>query len=216
MVKTHCWAVAIKYPNGWDRFKMLNSTNKLKSLGLRDPGNWRELSLMKGSGWEPHHLRLPPTEVSSPSLGVFKQVQRATYGQGWVVRGSGRIHIWRRTVCSELQLLKYLSHDFCYTSTLSYDLVTVSAEEIYLKRKTVRIIWASLVVLLVKKKLRGVKRSERGSVFSDSLRPHGLSVEFSRPEYWSGKPFPSPGDLPNPGIEPRSPALQVDSLPAEP
>ena len=39
---------------------------------------------------------------------------------------------------------------------------------------------------------------------------------FSRPEYWSGQPFASPGDLPNPGIEPRSPALQVDSLPAEP
>ena len=41
-------------------------------------------------------------------------------------------------------------------------------------------------------------------------------MEFSRPVYWSGWPFPSPGDLPNPGIEPRSPALQVDSLPAEP
>ena len=41
-------------------------------------------------------------------------------------------------------------------------------------------------------------------------------MEFSRPEYWSGKPFPSPGDLPNPGTEPKSPALQVDSLPAEP
>ena len=41
-------------------------------------------------------------------------------------------------------------------------------------------------------------------------------MEFSRPEYWSGQPFPSPGDLPNPGIEPRSPALQVDSLPAGP
>ena len=42
------------------------------------------------------------------------------------------------------------------------------------------------------------------------------SMEFSRPEYWSGSPFPSPGDLPNPGIKPRSPALQADSLPAEP
>ena len=39
---------------------------------------------------------------------------------------------------------------------------------------------------------------------------------FSRPEYWSGEPFSSPGDLPNPGTEPRSPALQADSLPAEP
>ena len=42
------------------------------------------------------------------------------------------------------------------------------------------------------------------------------SMEFSRPEYWSGLPFPSPGDLPNLGIEPRSPTLQVDSLPIEP
>ena len=38
---------------------------------------------------------------------------------------------------------------------------------------------------------------------------------FSRQEYWSGLPFPSPGDLPNPGIKPRSLALQADSLPAE-
>ena len=36
---------------------------------------------------------------------------------------------------------------------------------------------------------------------------------FSKQEYWSGLPFPSPGDLPNPGIEPRSPALQADALP---
>ena len=41
-------------------------------------------------------------------------------------------------------------------------------------------------------------------------------MEFSRPEYWSGQPFPSQGDLPDPGIEPRSPTLQVDSLPTEP
>ena len=42
------------------------------------------------------------------------------------------------------------------------------------------------------------------------------SMEFSRPEYWNGQPFPSPGHLPNPGIEPRSPALQADPLPTEP
>ena len=39
------------------------------------------------------------------------------------------------------------------------------------------------------------------------------SMEFSRQEYWSGLPFPTPGDLPNPGIEPGSPALQTDALP---
>ena len=44
-----------------------------------------------------------------------------------------------------------------------------------------------------------------------------LSMGFLRQkDYWSELPFPSPGDLPNPGIEPRSPAFQADSLPSEP
>ena len=43
-----------------------------------------------------------------------------------------------------------------------------------------------------------------------------LSMEFSRQEYWSELPFPSPGDLPNPGSEPRSPTLQADALTSEP
>ena len=42
------------------------------------------------------------------------------------------------------------------------------------------------------------------------------SMGFSRQEYWSGLPFPSPEDLPDPGIEPGSPALQADALPSEP
>ena len=60
------------------------------------------------------------------------------------------------------------------------------------------------------------------SVVSDSATPWTvacwapLSMEFSRQEYWSGMPFPSPGDLLNPGIELGSPALQADSLPSEP
>ena len=41
-------------------------------------------------------------------------------------------------------------------------------------------------------------------------------MEFFRQEYWSGLPFPSPGDLPDPGIEPGSTALQADALPSEP
>ena len=61
------------------------------------------------------------------------------------------------------------------------------------------------------------------SVVSSPLQPHVLQPArlpcpwgFSRQEYWSGLPCPPPGDLPNPGIEPRSPALQVDSLLSEP
>ena len=55
--------------------------------------------------------------------------------------------------------------------------------------------------------------SESRSVVSNSLGLHGL--EFSRPEYWSGLPCLL-GDLPDPGIEPRFPALQADALPSEP
>ena len=43
-----------------------------------------------------------------------------------------------------------------------------------------------------------------------------LSMGFSRQEYWSGLPFPSPGDLPDPGIEPGSPSLEADALTSEP
>ena len=62
------------------------------------------------------------------------------------------------------------------------------------------------------------------SVMSNSLPSHGwtidcqasLALESYRQEYWSGLPFPSPGDLPHPGIKPGSPTLQADSLPTEP
>ena len=61
------------------------------------------------------------------------------------------------------------------------------------------------------------------SVVSDSLRSHGLqpirlplSMRFSRQEYWRGLPFPSPGGLPNPGMEPVSPTLRADTLLTEP
>ena len=64
--------------------------------------------------------------------------------------------------------------------------------------------------------------SESCSVVSYCLPPHRLayqarlSLEFSRQEYWSGLPFPSPEHLPYPGIKPRSPALQADSLLSKP
>ena len=57
---------------------------------------------------------------------------------------------------------------------------------------------------------------------SDSATPWTVADQaspamgFSRQEYWSGLTFPSPGDLPNPGIKPGSPALQTDALPSEP
>ena len=69
--------------------------------------------------------------------------------------------------------------------------------------------------------LRWKNQSVSCSVVSDSVTPWvahqaPLPMEFSRQEYWSGFPFPSPGDLPDPGIELGSPALQADSLPSKP
>ena len=48
------------------------------------------------------------------------------------------------------------------------------------------------------------------------ISAHQAAMEFSRQEYWSWLPFPSPGDLSNPGTEPSFPILQADSLPSEP
>ena len=64
--------------------------------------------------------------------------------------------------------------------------------------------------------------SESHSAVFDSATPWTvayqapLSMAFPRQEYWSGWPSPSPGNLPDPGIEPGSPALQTDSSPSEP
>ena len=98
------------------------------------------------------------------------------------------------------------------------------------------LIWASLVPQLVKN-LSAMQETwvqclgwedtlEKGMTIPSSIlawripwtvaRWAPLSVGFSRQEYWSGLPIPSPKDFPNPGIEPRSPALQAYSLPSEP
>ena len=67
-----------------------------------------------------------------------------------------------------------------------------------------------------------VNGSESHTVVSNSVTPWTIaqqappSMEFSKQEYWSGLPLPSPGDLPNPGTKAGSPTLQADSLPSEP
>ena len=68
------------------------------------------------------------------------------------------------------------------------------------------LLWFYIIVLLVSRVLFFATR------WTEAYQAP-LSVEFSRQEYWSGLPFPSPGDLPDPGIAPASPALQADSLP---
>ena len=69
-----------------------------------------------------------------------------------------------------------------------------------------------IVKFLTQKKVK-VKSLSRVRLFATPwtvAHQAPLSMGFSRQEYWSGLPFPSPGDLPDPGIEPRSPVLQAD------
>ena len=69
---------------------------------------------------------------------------------------------------------------------------------------------------LTKVKVRSLSRVRLFATSWTVAHQASLSMGFSRHEYWSGLPFPSPGDLPNPGIEPGSPALWADTLPSEP
>ena len=78
--------------------------------------------------------------------------------------------------------------------------------------------WKRSVFIPIPKKVK-VKSLSRVQLFATPWTiayQAPLSMGFSRQEYWSGLSFPSPGDLLNPGMEPRSPALQADSLPSEP
>ena len=73
-----------------------------------------------------------------------------------------------------------------------------------------------MVELMVKVKVKSLSRVRLFATPWTVDYQASLSMEFSRQEYWSGLPFPSLGDLPNPGIEPGSPTLWADALPSEP
>ena len=75
-----------------------------------------------------------------------------------------------------------------------------------------RLVCPSLLPGVCSKVKVKVAQSIRLFVTPWTLQP----MEFSRPEHWSGQPFPSPGDKTHPGIKPRSPTLRADSLPVEP
>ena len=77
--------------------------------------------------------------------------------------------------------------------------------------------WKTKTKLSLKElKWKSLSHVQRFATSRTVVHQAPLFVEFSGQEYWSGLPFPSPGDLPDPGIKPRSLALQADSLPSEP
>ena len=111
-------------------------------------------------------------------------------------------------------------HQILQAKTSHYIQPTLKERRIKKETRTRR--WGSLEVILeicLKKWKVKVKSLSHIQLFAT---PWAIayqtppSMAFSRQEYWSGLPFPSPRDLPDPGIEPRSPALQADSLPSLP
>ena len=70
--------------------------------------------------------------------------------------------------------------------------------------------------LALNKKVKSLSRVQLFGTPWTAAHQASPSMEFSRHEYWSEVPFPSPGDPPDPGIEPRSPTLQAEALPSEP
>ena len=82
-------------------------------------------------------------------------------------------------------------------------------------RQTYRF-WHQVWFCIVSSVMLSLSRVQLFAIPWTVVRQAPLSMGVFRQEYWSGLPFPSPEDLPNPGIEPRSPALQADSLPFEP
>ena len=77
-------------------------------------------------------------------------------------------------------------------------------------------VWATREALWSIMKVKSLSHVQLFAIPWTVVYQASLSMGFSRQEYWSGLPFPSPGDLPDPGIEPRSPALQADTLPSKP
>ena len=103
----------------------------------------------------------------------------------------------------------YLFKKMWYIHTIKYDLA-LRKKEILQYATT----WMNLEDMKVKvKQLSCVRLFVTPWTIAYHAPP---SMGFSRQEYWSGLPFPSPGDLLNPGIKPGSPALQADTLPSEP
>ena len=83
------------------------------------------------------------------------------------------------------------------------------------KKKFIQVFLLHLVLIRVPCCARSFSRVQLFATAWTVAHQAPLSMGFPSQEYWSGLPFPSPGALPNPGIEPGSPALQADSLPTE-
>ena len=201
------WTVALKAPLSME----FSRKEYWSGLPLPTPG------ALPDPGIKPTSL----VSLVSPTLaGRFFNISATWEGPGLIISGFF-FHWWK--------LKHYFTRssiDYFWIIKRKYLMCTVY-EEIYELSEINS--WKHIMILLSHIYIRlktykdyniGLKWSR--SVVSNSATPWTvayqapLSMGFSRQEYWSGLPFPSPGDLPNPAVKARSPALQADTLPSEP
>ena len=111
-------------------------------------------------------------------------------------------------ICFPIDLLSH-SNNVCLLSSFSRNFVALCDSMDYSLAGLSRQVWRWKV------KVKSLSRVPLFATPQTVAYQASLSMGFSRQECWSGLPFPSPGDLPNPGIEPGSPTLQADTLPLE-
>ena len=112
-----------------------------------------------------------------------------------------KINLWKTKATSNL--VKHIYNFLSIDKSINF----VASEYLHINSKPCEVKWSE------------VKPLSRVRLFATPWTvacQSALSMGFSRQEYWRGLSFPSPGNLPNPGIEPRSPKLQADALPSEP
>ena len=161
------------------------------------------MSLLSSRGsciYPPPAVRNLPAEWNSKSL-QFSCLENPI-DRGASSMGSQSLNMTERLTCS-LSLCNHKAHLQIYPTACFCHLTPLFVMG---KRRQLGCLLQSHFQRLLKVKVK----------VAQSCLTLQQSMEFSRSEYWSGQPFPSPGDLPNSGIKPRSPTLQADSLPAKP
>ena len=118
----------------------------------------------------------------------------------WIIVVENDLHFFLGILQNKISVR---SHNYYNFEAVFQDFTTIS-------------MWDEICVIQLDDPIRGAANPAVMYGLHSINEGNAAFYEFSRPEYWSGQPFPSPGDLPSPGFKPRSPKLQVDSLPAEP
>jgi len=146
------------------------------------------------------------------SLSKLREIgkDRETYHVRGVAKGQARLSKWRTTPWSLLMKI--------ITLILKIKGINYNTREVFYSCSSInlQLLLTHYWRLYLWKKVKSLSRVQLFATLWTVAYQAPPSMGFSKQEYWSGLPLPSPGDLPDPGIEPRSPTLEADTLTSEP